>query len=207
MVSGNVRKDVNSRAGNIDRTFPVATVLLTSLRSPIAHHSPKSQTPWIGRDKGLREDNDLYSLAGRPCGQGSNFLQSALPIKGNRGSLQDGSTNALYLCCHSFFSCYLLSFEETCSYLSVAIAARHQHTAAMTNPLPGSVSCGDVKRPTGAYSHFAQVGALVCPARDHRPHQIAGLEAFDALALLGAGARKTVLIHATHLPAPMPRRT
>ena len=115
MVSGNVRKDVNSRAGNIDRTFPVATVLLTSLWSPIAHHSPKSQTPWIGRDKGLREDNDLYSLAGRPCGQGSNFLQSALPIKGNRGSLHDGGTNALYLCCHSFFSCYLLSFEETCS--------------------------------------------------------------------------------------------
>src|SRR5215467_4065871 len=91
-------------------------------------------------------------------------------------------------------------------YVGVAITARHQHTAAVTDPLRGSVACGDVKRPTGAYSHFAHVGALFCPARDHRPHQIAGLEAFDALVLLGVGTRKTVLIHATHLPAPMPRR-
>src|SRR5579875_1016282 len=98
LLPGNVGKDINRRAGDIDRTFPVATVLFTSLCRPIAHHCSKRQTSWIGRDKGFREDHELCSLAGSLLRQRPHFLQRTLTVKGDRSRLHHGGTHALSLC-------------------------------------------------------------------------------------------------------------
>src|SRR5579883_3069953 len=114
LLPGNVGKDINSGAGDIDRTVPVATILFPSLCRAIAHHRSERQTPGIGRNKGFREDHQLRSLAGRLLRQCLHFLQRALAVKGDRGCLHDCSAHALSLCYHSSFSYSLFFLQKTC---------------------------------------------------------------------------------------------
>ena len=76
----------------------------------------------------------------------------------------------------------------------------------MMNVGDNALRSGDVEAATSTHGHFAHIGSLLGPARNHGAHEVARLEPLDALVLLGAGTREPVLVHAAHLSAAMPSR-
>src|SRR5437660_9212339 len=89
--------------------------------------------------------------------------------------------------------------------IGVAIATRDEHTKAMMNIADNALRCGDVEAATSTHGHSAHIGSLLGPAPHHGAYKVARLEPLDALVLLGAGTRESVLVHAAHLAAAMPR--
>src|SRR5439155_12124124 len=92
--------------------------------------------------------------------------------------------------------CRLLSL-----LIGIAIATRDKHTKAMMNVGDNALRSGDVEAATSTHGHFAHIGSLLGPARNHGAHEVARLEPLDALVLLGAGTREPVFVHAAHLSA------
>ena len=70
----------------------------------------------------------------------------------------------------------------------------------MMNVGDDAVRSGDVEGPTATHRDFADIGSLLGPTWDDGSHEVARLEPLHPLALLGAGTRKPVLVHAAHLP-------
>ena len=70
----------------------------------------------------------------------------------------------------------------------------------MRNVGDNAVGSADVEGPTATHRDFADIGSLLGPTCDNGSHEVACLEPLYPLVLLGAGTRKSVLVHAAHLP-------
>jgi hypothetical protein len=63
----------------------------------------------------------------------------------------------------------------------------------------GSLHRLNVEDPARTHSYLAHIGALLRPACHDGTHEVARLEAFDALGSFWLRARKPMLVHEAHL--------
>ena len=83
--------------------------------------------------------------------------------------------------------------------IGISVATRDDGTETMVDVSDGSLCRLDVEDAACSHRYLACIGALFCSTGDNGPHEIARLEALDALGVLRARARKTKAVHPTQL--------
>ncbi len=82
-----------NRTGHIDGIGPVALPQTPSRGAPSADHGAKAKPPWVGRDKGFREEDQFCALCCGFFGQATGLLNSGLTVEEDWGSLKDRDSN------------------------------------------------------------------------------------------------------------------
>ena len=88
--------------------------------------------------------------------------------------------------------------------ITIAITAMDTATKAMTDPLDRFLPGGDIEGTRHTNGDLAYIGSHFGSLCHDGPHDIARLKALDDFGSFGFAARKTMLIHQTHLSSAMP---